>query len=68
MSIKKLNKLLVLFTLIVTVTGCSKFLKSESENLAPFANQSIALVSSLNYGLSDNEILYLRKIDDYIDD
>lgn len=68
MSIKKLNKLLVLFTLIVTVTGCSKFLKSESENLAPFANQSIALVSSLNYGLSDNEILYLRKIDDYIDE
>jgi hypothetical protein len=68
MFIKKLNNLFVLLTLVVTVTGCSKFLKTESENLAPFANQSISLVSSLNYGLSDNEILYLRKIDDYIDE
>ncbi len=38
------------------------------ENLTPFANQTISLVSSLNYGLSDNEILYLRKIDDYIEE
>ncbi len=68
MFIKKLIKLLMLATLVVTVSGCSKFLKSESENLAPFANQSIALVSTLDYGLSDNEILYLRKIDDYIDE
>lgn len=67
MFILKLNKLLVLLILTVIVTGCSKFLKTESENITPFANQTISLVSELNYGLSDNEILYLRKIEDYIE-
>lgn len=64
---KKIITLTVLLIFTLAITSCSKFLKTESENLAPFANQSIALVSSLDYGLSDNEILYLRKVDDYID-
>lgn len=68
MIMKKLTDLTIILTVIVTLTGCSKFLKQESENLTPFANQTISLVSSLEYGLSDNEILYLRKIDDYIDE
>lgn len=51
----------------MAITGCSKFLKTESENLTPFANQTISLISNLDYGLSDNDILYLRKIEDYID-
>ena len=64
------QKSLPVFSLIafILLNGCSKFLKTESENLAPFANQTISLVSSLEYGLSDNEILYLRRIHDYIDD
>lgn len=53
---------------MVALPGCSKFLKQESENLTPFANQTISLVSSLDYGLSDNEILYLREIEEYIDE
>ena len=58
---------MLLLALLLTVTSCSKFLKTESENITPFANQTITLVSSLDYGLSDNEILYLRKIEDYIE-
>ena len=68
MIMRELNKLTILLIVMATLTGCSKFLKQESENLTPFANQTISLVSSLEYGLSDNEILYLRKIDDYIDE
>ena len=62
------NRLCMVLAVSVAVTGCSKFLKSESENLTPFANQTISLVSNLDYGLSDDESLYLRKIEDYIDD
>lgn len=64
---RKLNKLTILLIVMVALPGCSKFLKQESENLTPFANQTISLVSSLDYGLSDNEILYLREIEEYID-
>lgn len=60
-----------LFVLIISLTvllsGCAKFLKTESENLTPFANHTISLVSSLEYGLSDNKILHLRGIKQYID-
>lgn len=62
-----ISKVALLLIVAVMLNGCSKFLKSESENLTPFANQTISLVSSLDYGLSDNEILYLRKIDNYIE-
>lgn len=68
MMVIKTNKLIMLLTVMLVLTGCAKFLKQESENLTPFANQSISLVSSLNYGLSDNEILYLREIEEYIDE
>ena len=62
------NRLCIVVAVSVAVMGCSKFLKTESENLTPFANQTITLVSNLDYGLSDDESLYLRKIEDYIDD
>ena len=65
---RKLNKLTILLIVMVALPGCTKFLKQESENLTPFANQTISLVSSLDYGLSDNEVLYLREIEDYIDE
>jgi hypothetical protein len=52
---------------IVTLTGCSKFIKQESENLAPFAQQTIDLIGTLEYSLDDAEVLYLRDIENYID-
>ena len=52
---------------MLLVSACSKFLKHESENITPFSRQTILLVSALDYGLSDNEVLYLRQIREYID-
>ena len=51
------------------VSGCDKFVKKESENLAPFANQTVDLVGTLEYSLTDEQVLYLRdtQIIDYID-
>lgn len=64
---RNLSKLTIFFIVMAALPGCTKFLKQESENLTPFANQTISLVSSLDYGLSDDEILYLREIKEYID-
>ncbi|MFV2005131.1 MAG: hypothetical protein ACC650_07975 [Gammaproteobacteria bacterium] len=64
---KNTCKFTISLVAIVVLSSCSKFLKQESENLTPFANQTITLVSTLDYGLSDNEYLYLRKIEDYIE-
>ena len=47
--------------------GCEKFVKVESENLAPFAEQTIDLIGTLEYSLTDAEVLYLRNIHEYID-
>lgn len=49
------------------LTGCEKFTKSESENLAPFAEQTIDLIGTLEFSLTDSEILYLRDIHNYIE-
>lgn len=58
---------IIIFSLLVFLSGCAKFVKTQSEALRPFSNQTISLVSSLDYGLSDNKILYLRDIDKSID-
>jgi len=63
-----ITRISILLAVIISLSGCTKFLKTESENLTPFANQTISLVSSLDYGLSNDESLYLRKIEEYIDD
>jgi len=65
---KNIYRFTALLIVVASLSACSKFLKQESENLTPFANQTITLVSTLNYGLSDNEYLYLRKIQDYVED
>ena len=49
------------------LTGCDKFTKSESENLAPFAEQTIDLIGTLEFSLTDSEIIYLRDIHNYIE-
>lgn len=49
------------------LAGCSKFMARETENLTPFIEQTLSLVSSLEYGLSDDETLYLRNISQYMD-
>ena len=50
------------------LAGCSssKWLKTESANLAPFAEQTISMVGQLNYSVSREEILYLRGMIDYM--
>jgi uncharacterized membrane protein YkgB len=47
--------------------GCDKFVKGESENLAPFSEQTISLIGSLEYSLNDSELIYLRSIDKYFE-
>ena len=61
-------RLLITILLPVLLLGCDKFVKQESENLAPFAQQTIDLIGTLEYSLSDLHILYLRRITDYIED
>ena len=55
----------ILSTLLLL--GCEKFVKGESENLAPFAEQTIDLIGTLEFSLTDSEVLYLRNIHEYID-
>ena len=52
---------------LMLLAGCDKFVRHESENLAPFAQQTIDLIGTLEYSLDDAEVLYLRDIEDYID-
>lgn len=63
-----LMRIMLTLSLLVVLYGCDKFVKQESENLAPFANQTIDLIGTLEYSLTDSEILYLRDIADYIDE
>jgi uncharacterized membrane protein YkgB len=62
------HKLLTGVACILLLCGCEKFVKGESENLAPFAKQTVSLIGSLEYGLNDSEIIYLRSIHNYIED
>lgn len=61
-------RLFITILLLVLLLGCEKFVKHESENLAPFAEQTISLIGSLEYSLSEDQVLYLRDIHDYIDE
>ena len=65
--IKKYMRFLLVISFLVLLSGCEKFVKQESENLAPFAEQTIDLIGTLEYSLTDSEVLYLRNIHEYID-
>ena len=56
----------VLITFLLTGCSSSKWLKTESANLAPFAKQTISMVGKLNYSVSREEIIYLRGMVDYM--
>jgi len=56
----------VLITFLLTGCSSSKWLKTESANLAPFAKQTISMVGELNYSVSREEIIYLRGMMDYM--
>ncbi len=60
-------RFLLAASLLVFLTGCEKFVKQESENLAPFSKQTIDLVGTIEYSLTDSQVIYLREIHDYID-
>lgn len=56
----------VLVTCILTGCATSKWMKTRRVNLAPFAEQTIAIVGQLNYRVSQEELLYLRNMIDYM--
>lgn len=52
---------------VFLLCSCEKFVKGESENLAPFSKQTIDLVGSLEYSLNESELIHLRSIDRYFE-
>ena len=52
---------------IFALYGCGKFSKGESEDLAPFAKQTVSMIGSLEYGLNESDIIYLRYIHNYFE-
>ena len=52
---------------ILLLCSCEKFVKGESENLAPFSAQTIDLIGSLEYSLNESELIHLRSIDRYFE-
>lgn len=65
-SVMNIRFILIIYSLVF-ITGCDKFTKKETENLAPFAEQTIDLIGTLEFSLTDSEILYLRDIHNYIE-
>lgn len=67
-----ISKLMPALLIVLLMTsGCSsnsKFFKSKSQNLAPFATQTIDMIGSLDYGLEDEQMVYLRDVTNYIDE
>ena len=55
---------LLLLSLSLLLSGCmsGKFTKTQSEDLAPFAKETIRLVSEVDYSLSREQPVYLRHI------
>lgn len=64
----KIFPVVVISFMVLWVGACSssKWMKSRSANLAPFAEQTISMVGQLNYTVSREEILYLRGMVDYM--
>ena len=62
------HKLFAGLVCIFLLYGCGKFVKGESEDLAPFAKQTISMIGSLEYGLNESDIVYLRNIHNYLED
>jgi len=52
---------------VCLLCSCEKFVKGESENLAPFSKQTIDLIGSLEYSLNEGELIHLRSIDHYFE-
>lgn len=69
MKLKKFFSIFIIsMSITLLLTGCSssKWLKTESANLAPFAQQTISMVGELSYSVSQEEIIYLRGMVDYM--
>lgn len=61
--------LIVGVLLSLSISGCtSKFFKTKSANLSPFARQTISMVGKLHYDLTGSEHLYLSDVKSYIDE
>ena len=60
----KVLRLIILFMLIMligTMTGCSTFKKTTEANLTPFAEQTITMAGSVNYGFMSVRPVYTRQ-------
>lgn len=66
-SMHRVARVILATYLLIFLVGCEKFVKQESENLAPFADQTIDLIGTLEYRFNENQIIYLYDIQDYID-
>ena len=64
---KKFTHLVLIVLFLSTLNSCEKFVKGESENLAPFSKQTIDLIGSLEYSLNEGELIHLRSIDRYFE-
>ena len=53
--------LVVVISLIGIMTGCSTFKKTTEANLAPFAEQTISMAGSVNYGFMSVRAVYTRQ-------
>ena len=49
---------------VAAALGCSKFKSSQRVNLAPFAEDMIAIAGDIQYGLGQVHVVYVR---DYAD-
>ncbi len=57
--------LIGIFVLLTLISGCTsmegKFTHSKSENLGPFATQTIAIVGESDFGFTERRAVYIRK-------
>jgi hypothetical protein len=55
----------IVLTSLLLLSGCAsmdgKFSESESENLGPFATQTIAIVGESDFGFTERRAVYIRK-------
>lgn len=64
----KMKLLSIVIISLLVISGCTKFTKQQSENIAPFATQTISLIGGLERNLTKSQEIYLRRIDNYVGD
>lgn len=55
---------ILILTAVLLAPGCSNFRSSKRMDLTPFAENMIALAGDIQYGLAQQEVIYLRNYSD----